>query len=95
MKTTITLAIDTADLRSLEDSYLAALWHAAQANPAPIENRDAGRLVEEIGREIITRWLAGTPALLWAHQGSHADWFRRLQEGHEPQTATMEGNHVS
>lgn len=73
MKTSITLTIDTSSLTTLDDKYLAAMWHAAQLNPAPIEDADAGDLAESIGREIIRRFLASTSPLLWDHQGRHAD----------------------
>lgn len=75
MKTRITIDIDTDALGNLTDTYLAALWHAAQANPAPIRDREAGAVAECIGREIIRRFLADTPPELWAHQGGHADWY--------------------
>ena len=83
MKTSITITVDEAALPGLTDGYLAALWHAAQANPAPIEDRAAGKVAEAVGREIIRRFLANTPPLLWKHQGRHADWcaLQQLQEG--------------
>ncbi|HKS49212.1 MAG TPA: hypothetical protein VJT49_29705 [Amycolatopsis sp.] len=65
----ITLTFDDEKLSSYEDSYLAALWHAVQASPAPHGGRPAGEVVELIGREIISRWLRGTPPQLWNHQG--------------------------
>ena len=71
MKLDVTITVDTNALSSADDRYLAALWHVAQANPAPIEDRAAGRVAEAIGREIIRRFLATTPPLLWDHQGSH------------------------
>lgn len=74
MKIDITISVDTDVLTNLTDGYLAALWHVAQANPAPIEDRTAERVAEAIGREIIRRFLANTPPLLWEHQGGHADW---------------------
>jgi len=74
MKIDITIPVDTDTLSSLADDYLAALWHVAQTNPAPIADAAAGRVAEYIGREIIRRYLANTPPLLWAHQGGHADW---------------------
>lgn len=80
MKATVTFQIDTDTLHCLRDDYLAALWHVAQANPAPIEQDAPGRLAEHIGREIIRRWLAATPPLLWAHQGAHAEFCRRLAQ---------------
>lgn len=72
MKTSITFEIDTDSLGGYTDEYIAALWYIAQANPAPIEDRDASRLAEWVGREIIKRWMATTPVPLWNHQGRHA-----------------------
>jgi hypothetical protein len=66
-KHAITIEIDTDGLRNLEDSRLAALWHVAQANPAPYHDRNAGELADEIGREIIRRWLAHAPSELYSH----------------------------
>ena len=75
MKATITIEVDTDPHQSYTDSYIAGLWHVAQANPAdPFEDRDAGQLVEIIGREIIRRFLRATAPELWHHQGSHFDW---------------------
>lgn len=71
MKTAITFSIDTAKLDGYTDQHIAQLWHIAQANPAPITDRDAGELAESIGREIIKRWLQALPPELWAHQGRH------------------------
>lgn len=72
MKLEITIPVDTDTLSHIRDEYLAALWHVAQANPAPIQDHAASRVAEAIGREIIRRFLATTPPLLWEHQGSHA-----------------------
>lgn len=74
MKTAITIEIDADNLGNLTDAYLAQLWHVAQANPAPMEDLNAGRLAEYIGREIVRRFLANTPPELWHHQGHHAYW---------------------
>ena len=74
MKTTITFEIDSSSLPNVTDAYLAALWHVTQANPAPLGDRVAGDVAERVGREIIRRFLATTPPLLWDHQGRHADW---------------------
>lgn len=74
MKAAITIEVDTDRLEGLRDEYLAALWYVTQANPAPIEDRQAGQLAEHVGRAIITRFLKSTPPLLWDHQGKHADW---------------------
>lgn len=74
MKHQVTVTIDTDGLRNYTDTHLASLWHVAQANPAPIEDRDAGELAEKIGREIIARFLSNTRAELYAHQGEHHYW---------------------
>lgn len=71
MKTTVTFEIDTDQLCSATDSYVAQLWHISQANPADIDNRDAGELAELVGREIVRRWLMSQEPELWAHQGRH------------------------
>jgi len=70
-KHTITLDIDTDTLKHLEDAVLVSYWHAAQINPAPFGDRDACRLAEDIGREIIRRFVAASTPLLWNHQGAH------------------------
>lgn len=75
MKARITFEIETDGLESYGDSYVAQLWHIAQANPAdPMTDLDAGRLAETIGREIIRRFLERTTPELWHHQGSHYNW---------------------
>lgn len=89
MKATVAITIDTHSLASKTDEYLAALWHVAQANPADISDRTAGRLAECIGREIIRRFLAATPPILHFHQGHHADWceLSELKGAISPSTA--------
>ena len=71
MKHEITIAIDEHQLAQQSDESLATLWYVAQANPAPFGDPAACHLVEQIGREIICRWLRITPAPLWNWQGSH------------------------
>lgn len=71
MQHEVTFRIDTDNLKSYTDEYLASLWHIAQANPASIRDRAAGDLAEHIGREIIRRWLRWAGAPLWNHQGRH------------------------
>jgi len=68
----ITFEIDAATLPHTTDSYLAQLWHIAQANPAPMGDAQACEFAEQVGREIVRRWLAETPPDLWSHQGRHA-----------------------
>lgn len=95
MKLDITIPVDTDMLSTLRDEYLVALWHAAQANPAPIEDRAAARVAEAIGREIIRRFLASTPALLWEHQGRHADWAQKhLQQGRDSDMDISQGENA-
>jgi len=73
MNTTITFEVDSENLQSYTDQYLAALWHIGQANPAPFGDRDACRFAEDVGREIIRRFLANTGPELWHHQGRHVE----------------------
>ncbi|MDY0012838.1 MAG: hypothetical protein RBS40_08110 [Rhodocyclaceae bacterium] len=81
MKATVTIEIDTAGPCSLEDRYLAQLWHVAQANPAPSTDQEAADLAEDIGREIIRRWLVAAPPELYAHQGHMPYWHLLMQHG--------------
>lgn len=68
MKTTVTIEIDTDKLSAYTDSYLAQLWHVAQANPAPHGDPEAGQLVGKLTHEILRRWLKEQPAELFCHQ---------------------------
>lgn len=85
MNVSISFEVATDSLATLADDYLCALWHVAQANPAGMQDRAAGQLAEHIGREIIRRFLANTPPLLWAHQGAHADFCEVLRLRNEVQ----------
>lgn len=78
MKTAVTFEIDTDTLRNVTDTYLVNLWHVAQSNPAPMADRDAGRLAEQIGREIIRRFITERDPELWARQGAHAYYCEAL-----------------
>lgn len=80
-KTAITIEIDTAALSGYTDEHLAALWHIAQANPAPHGDRDAGELAGTIGFEIIRRWLAQAPPVLYRHQARDYYWNELRQLG--------------
>lgn len=77
----ITIEIDTDNLQSLTDSYIASAWHVAQQNPAPYGDKAAGELVEQIGREIIRRWLAQQGPELYNHQGRDYFWNILRQHG--------------
>lgn len=74
MKTSITFNVDTDSLQNVTDARLVQLWHIAQANPADINDRDAGELAEYVGREIIRRFISTTAPELWSHQGRHHFW---------------------
>jgi hypothetical protein len=74
MKVAITLDVDTDTLSNRDDAHLAALWHVAQANPAPAADQDAGQLVQAISTEIVRRWLQAAPVLLHEHQPDHHYW---------------------
>lgn len=72
---TISIEIDVGRLPGYSDEFLATCWHVAQANPADgFTGSVPGELAERIGREIISRWLAGVPPRLWRHQGHHYYW---------------------
>ena len=81
MKITVSIDIDTDRLSNYESDHLADLWHVAQANPAPIEDKAAGDLAEAIGREIIKRWLKDNPGNLYHHQGHHHYWSTLVDNG--------------
>lgn len=68
----ITFQIEVDKLPHFTDGHLAQLWHIAQANPAPFGDSQACEFAEQVGREIVRRWLATTPPELWHHQGRHA-----------------------
>jgi hypothetical protein len=69
--TAITFTVATDMLSNYTDEHVAALWHIAQANPAPFGDPEACAFAEQIGREIISRWLGTVPPALWNHQGRH------------------------
>ena len=71
-KTTITFEVCGDDLARYNDSHIAQLWHISQANPAPFGDHAACNFAEQVGREIVRRWLKDTPPELWVHQGRHA-----------------------
>ena len=78
----ITFTVDISyGLDSYSDAYIAQLWHIAQANPAPIGDKDACELVKKIGTEIIRRWLSNTPAELYHHQPENHFWKTLQQNG--------------
>lgn len=55
-------------LETFTDEYILLAWCAAQANPAPYDDRDAGEVCDAIGREIIRRWLSKQTPPLHHHQ---------------------------
>jgi hypothetical protein len=71
-KKVINIEIDLDGLGSYTDEYLAVCWHVAQANPvSAFDSREPGDIAEQVGREIIRRWLASVPPALWNVQGRH------------------------
>ena len=74
MKHEITIKIDSAMLESYSDSFLATAHHVAQANPAPIENRNAGELADAIRNEIVRRWLKAQEPERYHHTSAHYFW---------------------
>jgi hypothetical protein len=86
----IVIEVDDGRLAGYEDSHLAALWHLAQATPAPWGDRAAGELVERIGRDIIRCWLGTTPLEWWHHQDLHhyGDQLRQRGSG-RPDDGTL------
>jgi hypothetical protein len=78
---TITLTIDADRLASVEDAHLHALWHVAQANPAPHGDRSACALVEVITAEIVRRWLQQAPTERFKHVPTAHHWRTLVQHG--------------
>jgi len=76
--TTITLEFDRENLHSYTDEFLAALWHAAQAQSKPFGDKEACETTETIGREIIRRFLACTPPALYHFQGRDINFERQV-----------------
>ncbi|MCB1901775.1 MAG: hypothetical protein KDH16_20965 [Rhodocyclaceae bacterium] len=91
---TIAIKIDTDSLGSLEDSYLAALWHAAQINPAPFGDRNACELAERIGREIIRRFLVTTSPRMWDHQAAHIGLSKTLAQSPKDESCANGNNDI-
>lgn len=82
MQADITIKIDTEGIRGYTDQYVATLWHIAQANPEDgYESPWPGKLVEEIGSEIIRRFVTRTEPELYHHKGSNFDWGQRHLKG--------------
>lgn len=91
MKATITITVDTDSLQSYTDTYLAQLWHVAQANPMDgFANSEPGELAERIGREIIRRFLTNTAPDLWHHQGTHHPFHMHLNAQEKQAAETLE-----
>lgn len=79
--TVITFEIDGDNLGHFNDTYLAQLWHIGQANPAPFGDRQACDFAEQVGREIIRRWVGAEGPALWTHQARHVPQACNLVEG--------------
>lgn len=76
--TRITFEVDADKLPHYSDQHLAALWHVSQANPAPFGDRKACDFAEQVGREIIRRFVLQTGPELWNHQGRHVETKQRM-----------------
>lgn len=75
MKATVTFEIDTENLQCWTDQHLVQLFHIAQANPADgFKSREPGLLAQQIGGEIIRRFLKRTEPELWHHQAGNYDF---------------------
>lgn len=70
----VTVTIKRGELSRVTDSTLALYWHVAQANPAPASDKHAGEMVQEIGWEIIRRWLGGVSPEMYNHKPSSHYW---------------------
>jgi hypothetical protein len=83
-ETQITITVP-ADLKRVADDYLAALWHVAQFNPAPLGDYQAEKIVGAVTNEIVRRWLAKTEPSMHHHRpgGHHWDELRRFAK-YEP-----------
>lgn len=79
MKAAITIEIDTDGLADKTDSYLMALWHVAQANPAEVGEPTAVAIATAITQEIVRRFLSQTSPLMHAHKAGDKEW-RALME---------------
>lgn len=85
-ETQITITVpERADLRRAADDYLAALWHLAQFNPAPLGDKKAEKIVAAVTKEIVRRWLAKTEPSMHHHLpgGYYWDELRRFAK-YEP-----------
>lgn len=81
MKHVITVTVYDEGLRSLEDAYLHAMWHAAQLNPSQHGARAAGEIVAAITQEIVRRWLAKAPVEMFRHQPTDHYWRTLVRRG--------------
>lgn len=79
--TRITFDVDASRLPGYTDQHLAALWHVAQANPAPFGDHKACDFAEHVAREIVRRFIAQTGPELWNHQGRHIGTVKANSEG--------------
>lgn len=73
MKKAFTFVIDTDNVSSLSDEYLAACWYRAQFLPVEYGDHDACEVVRAIGVEIIKRWMQSQPVPMFQVQ-SHDYW---------------------
>jgi hypothetical protein len=76
--TSIKFEVNSDDLPSMDNTLLAQFWHIAQANPAPFGDPQACEFAEQVGREIIRRWVGAASPALWTHQARHVQQARNL-----------------
>ena len=67
-RVSITPDANVDDVDGYSDTYLAAVWHAAQAAPGKYGDQVAARVVQKVGFAIIRRWLAGVAPEIYRHQ---------------------------
>jgi hypothetical protein len=72
---TIPITFDPGHLHSYTDEFLSTLWHAGQANPAPLGDHQAADIAAKLGNEIIRRWLRTVAAPMYHHQPHHNYWW--------------------
>lgn len=61
-------------LTNITDANLAALWHVAQLQPAPLGDYFAGELVGRLTSEILRRWLRNTAPEMGNHSPDTHHW---------------------
>jgi hypothetical protein len=63
----LTIDVDVTNLRGYTDTYLATIWHTAQAARAPYGDDLAADVVRQVTIEIVRRWLGAVGPELHHH----------------------------